>query len=181
MKKSTLLSGVAILAGVAVAVILLASRKDLSPRAVKRPTLDSLINVHGSPEQGLRVCGKTFRRVRGAPPHFIAVTNTALMLFAYEPFEGTRMLVVCNTNNCSFREIPLGNSVFGNQIGYWGPTKGQMGDIVESVSSSRLSLLAKGFRYVERSELNLSNYTIRITEVQTDVRPPIALDPRTNR
>jgi hypothetical protein len=138
------------------------------PMSVKRPTLDSLINVHGSPEQGLRVHDRTFRRVRGAPPYYVAATNTPLLLFAYEPTKGSRVLVVFNTNDLSFREIPLGKAVFGDQIGYWTATKGQMGDIVESVSSNRLVLLSKGFRYVEKSVVDLSDETIRIVEAQSE-------------
>jgi hypothetical protein len=137
-------------------------------RTVQRPTLDSLINVHGSPEEGLKVCGRTFRRVRGAPPYFIEVTNTDLILFSYEPVKGARTLVVLHTNECLFREIPLGEAVFGNQIGYWRATKGQMGDTVESVLSNRMVLLSKGVRYAERSVLDLNSNTIRVVEVQSD-------------
>lgn len=168
------------LTAVLVVWLLLHRKPDAVPRPVERPTLDSIINVHGSPEQGLKVCGQTFRRVRGAPPYFIGITNTKLVLFAYEPVKGTRMLVVCNTNDCSFREIPLGEAVFGDQIGYWSATKGQMGDVVESVSSNRIALLSKGFRYVERSMLDLNTDTIRVVEVQNE-RNQITLDLWTNQ
>lgn len=138
------------------------------PKSVTWPTLDSIINVHGSPEQGLRICGKTFHRVRGGPPYYIAVPTTPLLLFAYEPFPDCRTLVVFNTNDCTFREIPLGDSVFGDMIGYWEATKGQSGDTVESVSSNRVMLLSKGFRYLERSVLDLDAQTICVVEVQSE-------------
>jgi len=164
-KKSILLLGalacVALIAGAP-------PRKSQIPRSVTRPTLDSILNVHGSPEQGLRICGRTFRRVKGGPPYYVAVPTMSLVLLAHEPVPGTRTLVVCNTNDCTFQAIPLGEIVFGNQIGVWDATKGQMGDMVESVSSNRLSLLSKGFRYVERSVLDLNNNTLRVVEVQSE-------------
>ncbi|HOK78328.1 MAG TPA: hypothetical protein PLW35_11480 [Verrucomicrobiota bacterium] len=168
MKTLGLLLSVAVLAALAVGVMVFTSRRDPSPKSVTRPTLDSLINVHGSPEQGLRICGKTFRRVRGGPPYYITVPTTPLVLFAYEPFPGARTLVVCNTNDCTFREIPLGNAVFGDQIGYCAATKGQMGDTVESMSSNHVMLLSKGFRYLERSLLDLDKDTILVVEVQSE-------------
>lgn len=173
MKKPSLLFAVAVMATMAVGVVVFTSKKDPSPKSVTRPTLESLINVHGSPEQGLRICGKTFRRVRGGPPYYITVPNTPFVLLAYEPFTDVRTLVVCNTNECTFREIPLGEAVFGNQIGSWAATKGQMGDTIESVSSNNVMLLSKGFRYLERAVLDLDNDTIRVVEVQSDLFPKI--------
>jgi hypothetical protein len=102
------------------------------------------------------------------------------VLLAYEPFPDSRTLVVCNTNDCTFREIPLGDAVFGDQIGYWAATKGQMGDTVESVSSNHVMLLSKGFRYLERSVLDLDNETIRVVEVQSE-HNPIRFDFLTNQ
>jgi len=177
MNKWIVTLGVAAVAAALVAV--LNQKPGTTPKVFQRPTLDSLINIHGSPEEGLKLCGKSFRRVRGSPPYFLHVTNTSLLLFAYEPFKGTRMLVVCDTNDCSFREIPLGESVFGNQIGDWSPTKGQLGDIVESGSSNRLVLLSKGFRYLERSVLDLESETLRVVEVQSE-RDKFLLDIWTN-
>lgn len=179
MKKPALLLAVAVLAAMTVGVVVFTSKRDPSPKSVTRPTLDSLINVHGSPEQGLRICGKTFRRVRGGPPYYITVPKTALVLLAYEPFPDARTLVVCNTNDCTFREIPLGEAVFGDQIGYWAATKGQMGDSIESVSSNRVMLLSRGFRYLERSVLDLDNDTIRVVEVQSE-RNQLSVDFLTN-
>ncbi len=170
MKRFSLLLLVAVLAVLAVGVARFAFRRDTSPKPVTRPTVDSLINVHGSPEQGLRICGKTFRRVRGGPPYYLNVPNTPVVLFAYEPVPGARTLVVCNTNDGTFREIRLGEAVFGDQIGYWAGTQGQMGDTVESVSSNHVLLLSKSFRYVERSLLDLEQNTLRIVEVQSEDR-----------
>ena len=159
----------AILAVLAVSAFLLTGpRSDHAPKSVTRPALDSIINIHGSPEQGLNVCGKTFRNVRGGPPYYLAVTNTGLLLFAYEPATGGPILVVCDTNDRTFREIPLGDSVFGSQIGDWEATQGRMGDIVESVSSNRLFLLHKGFRYLERSVLDLESERIRVVQAQSE-------------
>ena len=155
-------------------------RKNQEPKSVARPTLDSLINIHGSPEYGLRICGRTYRRVKGGPPYYIAVPTTSLVLLAYEALPGTKTLVVCNTNDCTFREIPLGEAVFGDQIGYWAATKGRMGDTIESVSSNRVTLLSKGFRYVERSVLDLNDDTIHTVEVQSE-RNQIKLDWVTNQ
>ena len=166
MKKSVLLL---IAAAVVSSVIVFALRRTQGPKAATRPTLDSTINVHGSPEQGLRICGKTFRRVKGVPPYYIPVPNMPLVLLAYEPDHGKNTLVVCNTNDCTFLQIPLGEAVFGNQIGYWEATKGQMGDTVESASSNRLALLSKGFRYIERSLLDLTNGSLRVVEVRSDL------------
>jgi len=180
VKKSTLLLAALALAGFIAVLVIGTLRKDPSPKSVTRPTLDSIINVHGSPEQGLRICGKTFRRVKGGPPYYMAVPTTPLVMLAYEPFPGAKTLVVCNTNDCTFREIPLGEAVFGDQIGYWAATKGQMGDTIESVSSNRVALLSKGLRYVERSLLDLNNDTIRVVEVQSE-RNQIILDIWTNQ
>jgi len=90
------------------------------------------------------------------------------VLLAYEPFPDAKTLVICNTNNCTFREIPLGEAVFGDQIGYWAATKAQMGDTVESVSSNRVTLLSKRFRYLERSVLDLENDSFRVVEIQSE-------------
>jgi hypothetical protein len=150
------------------------------PELVTRSTVESLINVHGSPERRLSICGRTFSHLKGGPPYYIAVPTNPLVLFAYEPVKGARTLVVCNTNDCSFREIPLGEAAFGDQIGYWSATKGRMGDLVESVSSNRIALLSKGFRYLERSVLDLNNDTFRVVEVQSE-RNQISLDIWTNQ
>lgn len=163
-----------------IGIALIWPQREQSPNLVERPTIDSLINIHGSAEKGLKICGRTFRGVHGAPPYYLHVTNSSQLLFAYEPFKGTKLLVVCDTNDCSFQEIPLGNAVFGNGIGYWGPTKGKMGDIVERSSSNRLTLLAQGFRYIERSVLDLNDNTFRIVEVQCDLGPPLIPDFPTN-
>ena len=181
MKKSTSLFTSMVLVVLVVVAVVFTARKDPVPKSVTRPTLDSIINVHGSPEQGLRICGRTFRRVKGGPPYFIPVPAMPLVLLAYEPSPGNKTLVVCNTNDCTFQEIPLGEIAFGNQIGVWDATKGQMGDIVDSVTSNRLSLLHKGFRYVERSMLDLNDGSIRVLEVQSDLRPSIVLDFWTNQ
>jgi len=180
MKKPTLLLAVVALVGVSTILVVFTSRKEPTPKSVTTPTLDSVINVHGSPEQGLRICGKTFRKVKGGPPYYLVVPSTSLVLLAYESFPGGKSLVVCNTNDCTFREIPLGEIVFGNQIGYWTATKGEMGDTIESVSSNRVALLSKGLRYTERSELDLNNYTIHVVEVQSE-RNRISLDIWTNQ
>lgn len=168
MKKSSLLFAVAVLATVVFGVVVFTPRKDPSPKSVSRPTLDSLINVHSSPEQGLRICGRTFRKVKGGPPYYMNVPSTPFVLLAYEPFPDAKTLVICNTNNCTFREIPLGEAVFGDQIGYWAATKAQMGDTVESVSSNRVMLLSKRFRYLERSVLDLENDSFRVVEIQSE-------------
>jgi hypothetical protein len=180
VKKSSLLFAVAVLATVAFGVVVFTSRKDLSPKSVIWPTLDSLINVHGSPEQGLRICGRTFCKVKGGPPYYMNVPSTPFVLLAYEPFPGAKTLVVCNTNDCTFREIPLGEAAFGDQIGYWAVTKGQMGDTVESVSSNRVMLLSKRLRYLERSVLDLENDSFRVVEVQSE-RNQISFDFLTNQ
>lgn len=180
MKKSSLLFAVAVLAAAAFGVVVFTSRKDPSPKSVTRPTLDSLINVHGSPEQGLRICGKTFRKVKGGPPYYMNVPSTPFVLLAYEPFPDAKTLVVCNTNDCTFREIPLGEAVFGDQIGYWAVTKAQMGDTVESVFSNRVMLLSKRLRYLERSVLDLENDSFRVVEVQSE-RNQIGFDFLTNQ
>jgi hypothetical protein len=117
------------------------------------------------------MCGRTFRRVRGGPPYYIGVPTTPLVILVYEQQPSVRMLVVCNTNDCSFREIPLGDAVFGDQIGYWTATKGQMGDTIESVSSNRIALLSKGFRYLERSVLDLEKNAISVVQVESEWRP----------
>lgn len=138
------------------------------PKSVTRATVESILNVHGSPEQGITICGQLFRRVKGGPPYYLVVTNTTLVLFAYEPAPGSKALVVCNTNDCTFREVPVGDAIFGDQIGYWEATNGEMGDTVEVVSSNQLSLLSKGFRYVEKSILDLDQRTLRVVEVQSE-------------
>jgi len=161
-------------------MVVLNSKKDPSPKSITRSTLDSIINVHGSPEQGLRICSKTFRRVKGGPPYYVAVPGTPLVLFAYEPFAGTKTLVVCNTNDCTFQEISPGNVRFGELIGYWNSTGGKMGDTVESVESNRVILASKSFSYVERSVLDLKDSTIHVLELQSD-RNQISLDLWTNQ
>lgn len=163
MKNTTLTFAALILT--AFTLVFLALQKDPSPHSVTRPTLESILNVHGSPKRGLRICGRTFFRVKGGPPYYVAVPTTPFVLLAYESHSGDRTLVVCDTNECSFREIPLGDVVFGGQIGFWSATNGQMGDTVESVSSNRIVLVSKGFRYVERSLLDLNNDTIRVVDV----------------
>lgn len=180
MKKSTLLLGAAALVALLTVAVVVTSRKDPSPKAVTRPTLDSIINVHGSPEQGLRICGKTFRRVKGGPPYYITIPTTPLVLFAYESFPGTKALIVCNTNDCTFREISPDNVRFGERIGYWNATGGKMGDTVESVESNRVVLISKSFSYVERSVLDLKDDTIRVLELQSE-RNQIILDLWTNQ
>lgn len=171
MKRKVPILVLVILAGFVALRWILPPKSDSAPEPVTRPTLDSIINVHGSPEQGLRICGRTFRRVRGAPPYYIGVPTTSLVILAYEQQPSVRVLVVCDTNDCSFREIPLGDSVFGDQIGYWTATKGQMGDTIESVSSNRIALLHKGFRYLERSVLDLEKNEISVVQVESELQP----------
>ena len=54
-----------------------------------------------------------------------------------------------------------------------------MGDTIESVASNRVMLLSKGFRYLERSVLDLDNDTIRVVEVQSE-RNQLSVDVLTN-
>ena len=165
----------------AVVVIALFYNKDdqSTPRIITRSTIESRLNVHGSPEQSLRICGETFRHLRGVPPYYLGVSNTDLILFAYGATRETSMLVICNTNDCTIREAPLGRSIFGDQIGYWIPNKGVMGDMIESVSSNQVFLLSKRLRSMERSVLNLDTSTLRIIETQDD-RVPLRIDIGTN-
>jgi hypothetical protein len=65
VKESTLLFSVGALSVVATILFVFTCGKDPTPSSVTRPTLDSVIDVHGSPEQGLRICAKTFREVKG--------------------------------------------------------------------------------------------------------------------
>ena len=60
---------------------------------------------------------------------------------------------------------------FGDQIGYWRPGREETGDIIESFASNRLHLLHKGFRYVERSLLDLSSGSFTVVQVESELRP----------
>jgi len=139
------------------------------------PTLDSLINVHGSPKRGLRVCGKHFTDLMGLPPFWMPVQDTGLILFAYRPGPGERLLVLCDTNACTFHEIPLYNTRFGNNIGRKILSGEDWGDRIESIDSNNVVLVSIGFKYREKSALDLREKSIRVLELHDERVPPLEL------
>ena len=143
------------------------------PKATVRPTIDSLINVHGSPRRGLRVCGKHFTDVIGTPPFWMPVPNTPFILFARRLETQDRILVMCDTNTCTFDEIPLYRTFFGNQIGRQPTAPDNWGDIVESVKSNKVVLRSTGAQYVEKSVLDLDERSIRVIEFKNDAEVPL--------
>lgn len=158
----------ACLASFALWVVLKPPVTDPRPQSRDRPTLDSLLNVHGSPVHTLSVCGKKFSGVRGASPFILSVSNTSLLIFCYEPKKGAPSLVICDTNDCSFREIALTGLGFGERIGLWEKSHGQIGDVVESVSSNEVVLLSRSHGFMERSVLRLEPLSIRAIETKNN-------------
>jgi hypothetical protein len=158
-----------------------ALRRSPVPELHERRSLFSLINVHGLTKRDLIVCGRTFANVKGGPPYYINVTNTSYLLFAYEPSPDAKALVLCDTNDCTFKEAQCPEDlVFGNDIGYWAATKGRVGDYVESAVSNRLFLLSSDPHYTERSVWDTSKGIIRILDVQSE-RGLVHLNIETNR
>ncbi len=179
MKTLIVVTAIAILGALILAVVLSSKRSTRSPEVLSRPSIENIINVHGAEKKSLRICGRTFHNLMGGPPYYIAVTNTSLILFAYEPTKGSRTLIICDTNDYTFREIALHDCVFGDQIGYWNATNGKMGDTVESSTSNRLYVLSKGFKYTERAVVDLTAGSVRVVGVQSEYNKP-GLDNLTN-
>ena len=158
--------------------VLGAPDKSGTPHPEERPTRESKASIHGSPEEGLEICGRTFYGVKGGPPYYLQVTNSPYVLFCYSNAAAAKVLVLCDTNRCTWRELPLGNKVvFGERIGYWGATKGRMGDYVESISTNSLSLVSKSFRYEERAVLDLAKWDFKILKVVNEWQPPSSFGP----
>jgi hypothetical protein len=105
----------------------------------------------------------------------MALEDTGFIVFAYRPEPRERMLVLCNTNTCMFDEIPLYNARFGGQIGRGLSAKSDWGDRIESVTSNKVVLVSIGFKYREKSILDLQDKSIRVIELHDERVPPIKL------
>ena len=149
-----------------VVVIRHTRRSDTTPKTVEWHTATELLNVHDSPQRGLNVFGRTFKNIMGGPPYYLTVSNTDFLIFAYQPDTESRYLVLCNTNDRTFKEIRIPrNILFGGQIGYWEATHGKGGDHVEVVNSNTILLLNHSFEYEESSLLDIAAGTIKLQSV----------------
>ena len=149
------------------------SKKVIKPTV--RPTFDSMINIHGSPRRGLRVCGKHFSDLMGDPSFWMPVPDSSLILFACHLDGSQRVLVVCNTNTCAFDVIPLYSARFGHQIGRKIFPPENWGDTIESVSSNKVVLVSVGFKYREKAILDLSEKSVWVVELWDERAPPLEL------
>ena len=130
------------------------------------PTVDSLINIHGSGRRDLKICGRRFKGVSKAGLGYSAVPNTHLILFVFGESEQARNIGVVDTNTCTVTEIPLTRSSFvGNFPLHPSPSK-QILDYVEKFESNHIFVVHKSFEFFERSVIDLDQKTIRV--VYTD-------------
>ncbi len=87
-------------------------KNESHPETVLVPTINSLINIHGSERRDLKVCGHLFKGVSRAGLGYADVVNTHFIVFVYGETEQARSIGVVDTNTCDVREIPLTESSF---------------------------------------------------------------------
>jgi len=134
------------------------------PKVVDRPTLDSLINVHGSERRELQVCGRTFRDISHAGRGYVSISNSDLILFVCGTDLRPKRLVIVNTNDCDIIEILLDDVWFDGNFRSKPDPSQRIADYVEDYRSNQVFLVSKNFEYFERSVVDLTRGTIRVIE-----------------
>jgi hypothetical protein len=165
MKKPLLILGITVLS---LFGSILIHRQNNNPKTIQRQTLESMVNIHGSPKTLFSVCGRNFPNPAGGPPYYLPVPGTNLIVFAYTAHEGDKAIVICQTNRCTFQEIAGAHSVFGNKIGYWEASDGKWGDRIEKVVSHKIFVSSESLHDTQKAIIDLDRNSIEVTETISD-------------
>src|SRR5437660_2780135 len=103
-----------------------------TPKTIDSPTIEGMLNVHGSNRRDLKICNRTFRDIWKGGLGYAIVPKSALILFVYPQSSDDKALVVVDTNTCCVLEIPLRNVRFrGNFHSKQNPEQRKIADYVE--------------------------------------------------